>query len=423
MVLGISLLIITDWEQISILLVISSIKIEYNLNLSMISTNSLTNRVVKILFSALFAFHFIPLFAQNYAIGTTSFTWLDPDRGNRAVDVKAYYPAQNTGTSSLPATGSFPSVVFAHGFSMTYTAYQHIWEYYVPKGFILLLVDMENGFTPDHSSFGADILFVGKTFKEKSAQDASFLLYQSHSGKTAFAGHSMGGGCAVLAASYEPSFPDALIGLAPAETNPSAISAAPSVIAPSCIFSGSFDAVTPPNTNHLPMYNELSSSCKIFVSITGGAHCYFANANAACDFGETVSGTNPTISRSQQQTITNSVFYPFLQVLLKEDNTQQNLLYTALSQNGIEVQNTCLLNAGIASEEISSIHIYPNPGTGVFYITNLPNTTTYCTLYDVRGNKYIVPITGNKIVLDEFASGIYMLRIGEKTRKLIIQNP
>ena len=79
-----------------------------------------------------------------------------------------------------------------------------------------------------------------------------------------------------------------LDGLAPAESSSngvSSINSAKTVTVPSLILSGAQDGVTPPVDHHIPMYDSLASACKTFVSIIGGAHCYFANTNIACDVG------------------------------------------------------------------------------------------------------------------------------------------
>jgi hypothetical protein len=77
-----------------------------------------------------------------------------------------------------------------------------------------------------------------------------------------------------------------IVGLAPAETNPTAIGVCGNISVPALIFSGSSDGVTPPAEHHIPIYQGIASTCKPFVSITGGAHYYFANSNFNCDFGK-----------------------------------------------------------------------------------------------------------------------------------------
>lgn len=105
--------------------------------------------------------------------------------------------------------------------------------------------------------------------------------------------------------------------MAPAETTPSAISAAPNVTVPALIFSGSADGVTPPADHHIPIYQGLTSTCKSFVSITGGAHCYYANSNFNCDFGESTSSPNISITREAQQLATYTVLDPWFDFKLK----------------------------------------------------------------------------------------------------------
>lgn len=360
---------------------------------------------VKLVLFTLLSFYGYLAFAQNFSIGNTNVSWPDADRGGRLVQLKIYYPANSTGSDVASASGSFPLVVFAHGFAMSYTAYQNIWQYFVPKGYIFAMVDMENGFSPSHENFGRDILFAGKTFEEKSQQDNSFLLYQHHNSQVAFAGHSMGGGASILAASFDPTFPDAVIGLAPAETNPSAISAASDVVAPCVIFSGTADAVTPPGQHHHPIFEAVASTCKILVNIQGGAHCYFAQSDVACDFGEAATGGSPTISRQQQQNIMFSISEPFWEIFLKNNN-QTTQLNTALNANGVTVTNVCQLNASVGeADDFASINIFPNPSIGDIYITNLPHGITNIEVLGMAGRTKSYHVNGNMISVNRFATG------------------
>lgn len=359
------------------------------------------------------------LLAQPFAVGSTEFTWPDPARNNRQVAVKAYYPAVSAGADATPAQGTFPSVVFGHGFVMSYTAYENLWQYYVPKGYIFLMVDMENSFSPSHENFGRDILFTGKTFQQKSQSESTFPLYQKHSGKTGFAGHSMGGGASVLAASFEPSFPHLVVGMAPAETNPSAVAAAPAVDAPYLIFAGTGDAVTPPADHQIPIYNALGSSCKFLVSISGGAHCYYANANGPCDLGETVSGGNITLTREEQQAKVNAVLEPLFAVFLKGINAQSDAFESSLQQSGVETTVGCGLS--VEEDAVSQTLIFPNPAKESVYITNPDASEKQVTLTDITGKSWIIPMVNNSVDLSGFASGMYFLRGNRFQSKLIIE--
>jgi dienelactone hydrolase len=301
--------------------------------------------------SILFLFLFLAQLCQaQISIGHTTFTFNDPTRSGgvgsgggagRQIQTEIYYPATSAGTSTPVATGEFPVIVFGHGFAMTWDAYSNIWEHYVPRGYIMAFVRTESSLfpSPSHGDFGLDLKLVAQKMLDLQTTNA---LFQNHIyPKAGIMGHSMGGGASFLAADNNTNI-HALIGLAPAETNPSAIAVAPNVQVPSIVFSGSSDGVTPPAQHHIPMYNGVTSTCKSFVSITGGAHCYFANTNFNCDFGESTSSTGISISRTEQQNATYSILDPWLDYNLKDicaayEATQLYLANTP----GTSTQTTC----------------------------------------------------------------------------------
>ena len=300
-----------------------------------------------ILFLALFLAQFC--YAQ-VSIGHTTLTFNDPTRSGgvgsgggpgRQIQTEIYYPATSAGTSTPVASGEFPVIVFGHGFAMTWDAYSNIWEHYAPRGYIMAFVRTESSLfpSPSHGDFGLDLKLVAQKMLDLQTTNA---LFQNHIyPKVGIMGHSMGGGASFLAADNNTSI-HALIGLAPAETNPSAIAVAPNVQVPSIVFSGSSDGVTPPSQHHIPMYDGVTSICKSFVSIMGGAHCYFANTNFNCDFGESTSSTGISISRAEQQNTVYSILDPWLDYNLKDicaayEATQLYLANTP----GTSTQTTC----------------------------------------------------------------------------------
>jgi pimeloyl-ACP methyl ester carboxylesterase len=361
---------------------------------------------------------------QNFPIGNKSISINDPDRNNRQVNFVVYYPAETAGTDAVAAQGSFPLIVFGHGFVMSYTSYMNFRDFYVPKGYVIAFVDMENGFSPSHENFGRDILFGGKQFKNKAQNETSFFLYGKLNGKVAFMGHSMGGGSSMLAASFEPSFPDLVVGLAPAETNPSAIAAAASITAPTIIFSGTNDKVTPPANHHIPIYNAVTSTCKYLINITGGAHCYFAQTDLACDFGETTSGSNPTISRDQQQAITNGLLMPFMEFLINNKPEAASVFNTQLNGAGITFQTNCSLFHVSTETTLSEqkLGIYPNPATDELNFKGLGQGKLYAEILDISGKKVrnaMINSSQSKISLDGLDAGVYFVRINEKVIKFL----
>lgn len=265
----------------------------------------------------------------QFGIGTRTITYNDPARNNRAIECDIHYPATTSGNNVSIASGEFPVIIFGHGFAMQVGAYPNFWNEYVPQGYIMVFPKTEGGTIfppPDHAAFGEDLKFLAS---EMQVQNSNFgsPFYQAISPRTAIMGHSMGGGASFLGSSSFVGV-DCVIGLAPAETNPSAIAAAANVSAPVLIFSGSSDGVTPPDEDHIPIYNASGSACKYFVSIENGSHCYFASNTVTCTLGEIVPGSLPA---EDQRQVTYAVLTPWLEYFLKDDCDSWDDFETALA--------------------------------------------------------------------------------------------
>ncbi len=205
-----------------------------------------------------------------------------------------------------------------------------------------------NAFSTNHQRFGWDLQYLVQALQDEGA-DVGSRLYQGVATATALMGHSMGGGASFLAADSlcQQNSPllKALVGLAPAESSSngvSSINSARRVTVPSLILSGSRDGVTPPNVHHIPMYDSLASTCKTFVSITGGAHCYFANSNFNCDFGELTASSGISVSRAEQQAMMLDYLLPFLDYWLKYDCSASSILMDSLlNSNRTTYEQAC----------------------------------------------------------------------------------
>jgi dienelactone hydrolase len=296
----------------------------------------------KIFYTTLFLAAFLSLstFAQPFSIGQTSVTYSDPDRNNRSIPTQIFYPAANSGSNVPVAGGSFPVIVFGHGFVMSYSAYQFLWEALVPLGYIVALPTTEGGFSPNHSALGLDLRFLVNRLKSEGQNPAS-LFYEHIADSSAIMGHSMGGGASFLACENFSGV-STMVTFAAAETNPSAIQAAQHISVPALVFSGSNDCVTPPPNHQLPMYNNLASGCKTFISITGGGHCFFADYNFNCAFGEATCSPSPTISRAQQHAIILNHLVPYFDYMLN-GNTASWITFNNLLNNpsGITSSQEC----------------------------------------------------------------------------------
>lgn len=284
----------------------------------------------------------------QFQVGHTTITFNDPSRtggfgsgggSGRQIQSEIYYPANTSGEDVVVSLGEFPVIVMGHGFVMAWDAYENIWEEMVPKGYIMVFPRTEGGFSPDHDEFGTDLAHLVSEVQALDADNTS-LFYQRLLPKTAIIGHSMGGGATILAAENNSTI-ETIIGLAPAETTPSAESAALNVQVPTLILSGSSDGVTPPNDHHLPIYNNIPV-CKYFVNITGGAHCYFANSNFNCDFGESTSSTGISITRQDQHDIMFDYITPWLDYYLYNNCSEKEVFTNLLDTDArVTYQTSC----------------------------------------------------------------------------------
>jgi dienelactone hydrolase len=266
----------------------------------------------------------------QFSVGSRDVTLTDPSRGNRSIGCEVYYPATSGGNNAPVANGSFPVIVVGHGFSMGVGAYENWWTEFVPEGYVFILPTTEVGPFPfpSHPDFGLDLAFAASEVQSWGADQGSDF-YGKVANRTGLMGHSMGGGCSFLAAENNPMI-DCVLGLAPAETNTSAIAAAANVTAPTLILWGTEDEVTPEADHALAIYNGSGASCKNYIRINEGAHCFFADYNLFCAAGEMNIGT---LSREEQHQISFSLARPFFEYFLKDDCDAYDDLQNEIATN------------------------------------------------------------------------------------------
>ncbi len=362
-----------------------------------------------ILFGNLIAF-------AHAQVGNTSLTFQDPSRNNRSIPCDVFYPATNSGANSPVLPGVYPVVVVGHGFVIGISSYELIADYLVPQGFVVALVNTEGGFAPSHGDFGLDLAFAAHALQAEGTNATSILYGAIDPVKEAIVGHSMGGGASWLAASNDNSI-DAIVGLAPAETNPSAIAAAANVQCPVLIFSGSDDTVTPAADNHTPIFDGSNTSCKFFVNLEGGSHCGYIPAGSLCDFGEPLGGS---LSRANQQAAYLALLDIWLRQVLKSECTEAEWQATLL-QYPFALANsnllTCLPCIGIDEEENTSFQIYPNPTNGHVFLNGISKRANLLRIYAMDGTLITEErVSGQKQISISYNlnNGIYLVElIGE----------
>ena len=365
-------------------------------------------------------------------IGHTTITFIDSLRNNRQIATEIYYPATSAGNNTPIAAGVFPLITFGHGFVMVWSAYQNFWDSLVPEGYILAFPTTEGGFSPSHADFGKDLKFL--IAKIQSSGVGAVIPSASVGTTSAIMGHSMGGGCSFLAAENNLMI-TTMVSFASANTNPSSITASQQVFVPTLLFSGTNDCVTPPSQHQNIMYDSTAAAFKTQVNITGGGHCFFANSNFNCTFGENTCSPSPTITRAEQQSVTNNFLKLWLAYFLKNDCQKAQDFQDSLSMSSkISYRQSQAIGCftGIINSNFypNSFKVFPNPfSTQTTLQTDILLHNATFTVYNCLGQtvREITNISGNTATFyrDNLPSGLYFIRLTQdnkqiETKKLII---
>jgi pimeloyl-ACP methyl ester carboxylesterase len=336
----------------------------------------------------------------------------------RQIQTEIYYPAA-TSADNVPVVGSnLPVIVFGHGFVMSWDAYTNIWTDLVAQGYVVAFPRTEGGFSPTHLEFGKDLATVAAAMQTQNTTSGS-IFNGKIANKTALMGHSMGGGSSYLAPTYGGANFTTIVTLAAAITNPTCVAPA-SVIAttiPNLVISGENDCVAKPLNHQDSIYMALNSAYKTQLTITGGSHCLFANSNFNCNFGESTCTPSPTITRSEQQDVTNDHINLWLGYYLKNICANATAFQDSLTSSNRTTfrQNAPLAcsNIGLDEIEFSTISVSPNPSTQDFTLNNLPLNASW-SVCDLNGR---IILTGeeNKINGSNLIQGIYFVTISNST--------
>jgi len=370
--------------------------------------------------------------AQPFLIGHKQQAFIDASRSNRTIDTEIYYPANSTGDNVPMANGTFPTLVFGHGFVMTWDAYDYLWNGIVPEGYILVFPKSEGSFSPSHTDFGKDIAFLVDAIKLEGLNQSS-TFYNAVSDKSAAMGHSMGGGSAFLSIQYNNSI-TALATLAAAVTNPSSVTAASGIQIPSLTIAGANDCIAPSADHQTPMYSALSSSCKTYINLLGASHCQFAGTSFTCSFGEATCLPASAITADVQHNLTLQLLLPWLANYLKNDCDAGTQFQEFITNNStLTLDQNCIIDCNQAGMNLiqNEFSIYPNPIQHQAKILSKKYLNgAEIRVVNLMGQieKHYNYITGNEITLDfeGIRSGIYFIQISdnnftEQVRIMVIE--
>lgn len=352
--------------------------------------------------------------AQSFKIGHTSKVFFDSSR-NRNVTTEIYYPAIKAGDNVSVSSGKFPVIIFGHGFLMKWSSYENFWKELVPKGYVICFATTETSVSPNHGNFGLDLRFLTKRILDENNDDNS-LFHKRLNAKVALMGHSMGGGASFLAAENNPDI-QALINFAAVETTPSAKSAVKNVTIPTLIFSGEGDCVAPPNQHQDVFYANSGASCKTQISIKEGGHCYFANDDLICSFGESACNPSISITRSEQHATTFDFLNLWLTSVIEGNNNSTTVFNDSLnSSDRITYKQTCTLTSARSLQQSNKLGVYPNPVVDKLNVSlSGQSHEGMILIYNIKGElvkQVFLSIAGNsKVSVSGLLNGIYSVHI------------
>ncbi len=222
-----------------------------------------------------------------WAAGERSVTVTRPD--NTTFTAQLYYPATSAGVDApfQPQGAPYPGITFGHGFLTPVSNYASTLRHLATWGHFVIATTTQGTLFPSHSAFALDMRHCLTWLEQQnqSAQSPYFgaVLTQAFGA----AGHSMGGGATILAAAADPRIV-AIAPMAPANTNPSSITAMASVSVPARLICGTQDTIVPTASNGQLMYNGAPGPRQL-LSILNGWHCGFVDTPPAgglgCDSG------------------------------------------------------------------------------------------------------------------------------------------
>jgi dienelactone hydrolase len=257
--------------------------------------------------------------AGPYAAGWRDVTIGRPN--NTTFPARVYYPAVGGGglNALLDDSGApYAAVTFGHGFLQPISRYHSTLVHLSTWGFLVMASESGMELFPSHSAFAADLSHCLAWLEEQNVGAGGWLQGKVDVTAMGASGHSMGGGCSILAAAADPRI-RAVANLAAANTNPSAIAQMSTVAVPVSLIAGSSDTITPVQQHGMQMY-AAGSAPKLLPLIQGGWHCGFQDVSSfGCDSGP--------LPRAQQLELARRLLTSFFLLYLKQDQSMWSLVW------------------------------------------------------------------------------------------------
>ena len=301
-----------------------------------------------------------------------------------------YYPTNGT--------GPFASIAMVPGFTALPSSIEEWGPFYASHGIVTIIIGTNSLVDLPEARANA-LLDALETIKQENTRSASPLEGALNTNQLAVSGMSMGGGGAQRAAVLDNSI-SAVVALCPYLNSP-----ALNHDVPLLIFSGEEDLVAPPSEHANVHYNSTPNSTdKLLFEVANGNH-FVAN------------------SPSGSEGVIGQVALSWLKLQLEEKECYCPLLTNNLLLNPPAASNV-LQNFECEALGINptaqAIGYYPNPtkNTVTFNITEKILFELFSPLGQSLLKNELTP-ANNQIDVSVFPTGIYYLRIKNKTMKLI----
>lgn len=291
--------------------------------------------------------------------------------GGGSFTARLYHPATAAGQNQpLDASGApYPAISFGHGFLQPVDRYHSTLQHLATWGYLVIAPESEGGLFPSHANFAADLRHALTHLEQQHTQPAAFLFNAVATDRFGVSGHSMGGGCSILAAAADQRI-RALANLAAAETNPSAVAQAPALRIPVSLIAGSADSIVPLASHGQLMYNAAPAPRQVPL-IQGGFHCGFQDVSSfGCDSG--------SLPRAEQLAITRRLLTAFFNLHLRADQSAWVAVWGPAREADPRVTTTADPGSTLAPPVLTLARFGGKTAVGLLTLTNTgPLTTAY----------------------------------------------
>ena len=199
-------------------------------------------------------------------------------RGRTPLPLRVWYPCVvgGDGQAVAPSAVPAPAFAFGHGYLASARLYSSLLGRLAEQGIVVVAPETQTRLFPSHAAL-ADDLVRSLRWLAAGAPGVPALAQAIDPARTAVGGHSMGGGCAILAAARDSRI-RTVVTAAAARTRPSALDAAAHLAVPTLFLAAERDRVTAVSRHQRPLFEAVREGTPTQLRvIRGGTHAGFVD--------------------------------------------------------------------------------------------------------------------------------------------------